>query len=528
MIKFHPVSIGLRGLILLLVLLAVLATLCNSLWVAYGVQRDALVHSTLQANQAYTSKVASSIGQFLKSAHSRLSYSSQLLGRDFTNQQLLREEVVRLQADDKAFNAVLIVDANGKALQIYPDNAQIVGTTLTAEEVSQALTERRPLVSHAYESAAGNLIVFISQPVFSPSGQFLGIIGASIYIRQQGILHALISNHFHQDGTFAFVTDENRRLLYHSDHHRIGEVLNVSATVDAALRGEHGSMETINSRGIAMLAGYAQIADANWAVVAQQPREHALAPLGQLLRDMFIKVIPAGLVGLLVILLATMLISRPLRQLAQRAEHLSAPQASEQLQAINTWYAEAAAIRRALLSGVQLLQQKLGSLSHQAQSDPLTGLANRRAMDAALQTLTQAQRPYAVLALDIDHFKRVNDTFGHDVGDEALKQVAAIIAQCSREQDLACRAGGEEFALILPETDAQAASNIGERIRQTIASSQIVPSGPLTISIGVAWLSEETSTAAAILKRADEHLYHAKQTGRNRVVATFSSTAVNH
>ncbi len=201
--KRHPVSIGLRGLILLLVLLAVLATLCNSLWVAYGVQRDALVHSTLQANQAYTSKVASSIGQFLKSAHSRLSYSSQLLGRDFTNQQLLREEVVRLQADDKAFNAVLIVDANGKALQIYPDNAQIVGTTLTAEEVSQALTERRPLVSHAYESAAGNLIVFISQPVFSPSGQFLGIIGASIYIRQQGILHALISNHFHQDGTFA-------------------------------------------------------------------------------------------------------------------------------------------------------------------------------------------------------------------------------------------------------------------------------------------------------------------------------------
>lgn len=519
MSKLRPLSIGLRGLILLLVLLAVMATLCNSLWVAYGVQRDALVHSALQANQAYTSKVASSIGQFLKSAHSRLSYSSQLLGRNFSDTQLLREETERLQAEDNAFNAVLITDANGKALQIYPENAQLIGTTLEAEEIVQALKERRPLVSRAYVSAADNLIVFISQPVLSPSGQFLGIIGASIFIREQGILHTLIGSHYHQDGTFAFVADENRRLLYHSDHRRIGEVVTTSATVDAALRGEHGSMEAINYRGIPMLAGYAQVPDANWAVVAQQPREQALAPLGQLMRDMFIKVIPAGLVGLLVIWLATLLISRPLRQLAHNAEQLSAPQTTEHLQAINGWYAEAAAIRRALLAGVQLLQQKLGHLSHQAQSDPLTGLANRRAMSAALEALTLAQREYAVLALDIDHFKRVNDTFGHDVGDETLKQVAAIITQGCREDDLACRAGGEEFALILPETDLQAARDIAERIRQTIATTQIAPSGALTISIGVACRSTETPTPESILKRADEHLYHAKQTGRNRVVA---------
>ena len=486
---------------------------------AYGVQRDALVHSALQANQAYTSKVASSIGQFLSSAHGRLSYSSQLLSHDFYNRQLLKEEAMRLQAEDNAFNAVLIVDANGKAVQIYPENSQLIGTTLEAEEIAQALKERRPLVSRAYVSAAGNLIVFISQPVFSPSGQFLGLIGASIYLRQHGILHTLISNHFHQDGTFAFVADENRRLLYHSDQRRIGEVLSRSDTVDAALRGEHGSMEAINYQGIPMLAGYAQVTDANWAVVAQQPREQALAPLKQLLRDMFIKIIPAGLVGLLVIWLATLWISRPLRKLADSAEQLSAPQASAQLQAINAWYAEAAAIRRALMSGVQLLQQKLGHLSHQAQSDPLTGLANRRAMTAALQALDQTQRGYAVLALDIDHFKRVNDTFGHDVGDETLKQVAAIIAQGTREHDLACRAGGEEFALILPETDLQAACDIAERIRQSIATTQITPSGSLTISIGVACRSAETATPEAILKRADEHLYQAKQTGRNRVVA---------
>jgi len=220
-----------------------------------------------------------------------------------------------------------------------------------------------------------------------------------------------------------------------------------------------------------------------------------------------------------VILVATLLITRPLRQLADSAEQLAAPQATEQLNAINAWYAEAAAIRRALLSGVQLLQQKLGSLSHQAQSDPLTGLANRRAMSAALETLTQTQRPYAVLALDIDHFKRVNDTFGHDVGDDALKQVAAIIAANSREQDLACRAGGEEFVLILPEANLEVAREIAERIRHTIATTPVPQVGTLTISIGVASRSIETPTAESVLKRADQQLYHAKESGRNRVAA---------
>ncbi|WP_442113708.1 diguanylate cyclase [Pseudomonas sp. NUPR-001] len=513
------VSIGLRGLILVLVLMAVLATLCNSLWVAYGVQRDALVHSALQANQAYASKVASGIDQFLKSAHNRLRYSSQRLGRHFADPQVLAEEAERLQAEDNAFNAVLIVAADGKAVQIYPPQEQIIGSTLGKDEVVQALREQRPMVSHAYVSAAGNLIVFISQPVFNPDGEYLGLIGASIYLRQRGILHTLISNHFLQDAGFAFVTDENRRLLYHSDRIRIGEVLGQSATVDAAIRGEHGPMEAINYKGIPMLAGYAQVPDVNWAVVAQQPRAQALAPLGQLLRDMLVNIIPAGVLGLVAIWLATLLISRPLRQLAVNAEQLAAPQTPERLQGIKAWYAEAAAIRRALLTGVQLTQQKLGHLSHQAQSDPLTGLANRRAMNDALQALTQAQLDYAVLALDIDFFKRVNDTFGHDVGDQTLKQVATVIARNSRDNDLACRAGGEEFTLILPETDLQAASDIAERIRQSIATTQIVPSGSLTISIGVACRSDDTPTPEAILKRADERLYLAKQTGRNRVVA---------
>ncbi|MDD2056698.1 sensor domain-containing diguanylate cyclase [Pseudomonas sp. GD03860] len=515
----RPSSISLRGLILTFVLLAVMATLCNSLWVAYGVQRDALVHSRLEANRAYASKVASSIGQFLSSAHQHLGYSSQRVAEDFGNPQLLRDEAVRLHGQDTDFNAVRIIDASGKVVQAYPDQAHITGTTLKSEEIQQALKERRPLVSHAYVTVAGNLIVFISNPIFSAKGQFLGVIGASVFIRQQGVLHTLIGNHYHHDGTYAFVADENRRLLYHSDHARIGEVLTSSPTVDAALRGENGAMDVPNYKGIQMLAGYAQVTNANWAVVAQQPRDLALAPLNKLMRDMLIKIVPAGLVGLVLILLGTMLITRPLRQLAKSATHLSDPAATEDLRGINAWYEEVAAIRRALFNSVQLVQQQIGSLSHAAQSDALTGLANRRAMDAALQALDQSGRHYAVLALDIDHFKRVNDSFGHDAGDVALKQVAGIIRQCSRDQDLGCRAGGEEFVLVLPEASLEAARDIAERIRQTLASTEIAQVGTLTISIGVACRSADTPTPEAILKHADQRLYRAKAGGRNCVVA---------
>ena len=186
---------------------------------------------------------------------------------------------------------------------------------------------------------------------------------------------------------------------------------------------------------------------------------------------------------------------------------------------LNAWYAEAAAIRSALVAGVQLLDLKISNLNHAAESDPLTGLVNRRGMNAALAILDQREQRYCALALDIDHFKRVNDTWGHDVGDVALQHIAGIIQSCSPAGDLACRAGGEEFCLLLPDTSLQVATDIAERIRTTIAASPLDKVGAMTISIGVASRTSAEQTSAAILKCADERLYRAKETGRNRVVS---------
>lgn len=131
---------------------------------------------------------------------------------------------------------------------------------------------------------------------------------------------------------------------------------------------------------------------------------------------------------------------------------------------------------------------------------------------------------YSVLSLDIDHFKRVNDTFGHDKGDLAIKQVAHTLQTYSRVGDLACRAGGEEFLLILPQTDVESASAIAERIRQAVATSDIPTVGRITASIGVATCEHSPTTAEIVLKKADECLYRAKQGGRNRVESSARTT----
>jgi two-component system cell cycle response regulator len=160
-------------------------------------------------------------------------------------------------------------------------------------------------------------------------------------------------------------------------------------------------------------------------------------------------------------------------------------------------------------------------------TDALTSLYNRRYMETHLAALTEqaAQRgkPITVLILDIDFFKSINDGHGHDAGDDVLREFSLRIRKSIRNIDLACRYGGEEFVIVMPETDMAVAGMVAERIRRRIATEpfpiqQGTKNLEVTISIGIAALNGADDTAAAMLKRADTALYRAKRDGRNRVV----------
>ncbi|MGC1694945.1 MAG: PleD family two-component system response regulator [Pseudolabrys sp.] len=160
-------------------------------------------------------------------------------------------------------------------------------------------------------------------------------------------------------------------------------------------------------------------------------------------------------------------------------------------------------------------------------TDALTGLFNRRYMETHLASLVEQAaargKPITVLVVDIDFFKAINDGHGHDAGDDVLREFALRIRKSIRNIDLACRYGGEEFVIVMPETDMAVATMVAERLRRRIASEPFsIQQGArnldVTISIGIAALGDATDNAAAILKRADTALYRAKRDGRNRVV----------
>jgi len=163
-----------------------------------------------------------------------------------------------------------------------------------------------------------------------------------------------------------------------------------------------------------------------------------------------------------------------------------------------------------------------------ALTDSLTGLHNRRYLDSHLegvmQRMTETGRPVTLLMIDIDHFKAVNDTHGHAVGDEVLATVAERILRNVRGFDLAVRYGGEEFVVVMPDTDLDVALPVAERLRERMAEGPVpveaaVDTLTVTLSIGVAQSRDETEGPSELLKRADQALYAAKNGGRNRVVS---------
>ncbi len=159
-----------------------------------------------------------------------------------------------------------------------------------------------------------------------------------------------------------------------------------------------------------------------------------------------------------------------------------------------------------------------------AETDELTGLWNRRALDRAIQSDQSSE--CALLLVDLDHFKKLNDSFGHTAGDAALRHVARILRSTLREQDLAARVGGEEFALWLPNTPMTRAKEVAERVRQAVVSARLFWAGAelsIACSVGVAARPETVSQTANLYAAADAALYRAKEGGRNRVEVALPS-----
>lgn len=511
-------KIDLRSLILALAVISVIATLSNSFYATYEAQRALLISNTLDANRVYAAKLAEMTNTMLQSSQSQLAYSAALLAPAMKDDSTLLSEMQRLQQQTATFNSVAVVNADAVVVAVYPDTLQVKGARLTSQSAKLSITTRQPVITDPFVSLSGNYLISISYPIFDKEQVYLGYVAGTIYLQSHNMLSGILGQHYYQDGSSLYVVDRNRTRIYHPDSTRVGEKIRDNGVVDKVLSGEEGALALTDETGTEMLAGFAPIPQTHWGVVAQRPRAATLAGLDQQMMHVLLKIIPINLLILLFIWISAIFISRPLWQLAHKAKLMDQQESLKNIARIRVWYFEAAQLKQAMLKGLGLLNTRITQLHNDSHTDAMTGLFNRRGMQQVLDSYQALGQPLAVIALDIDHFKQINDGFGHDVGDQVLAALAALMQQGARQADAVCRSGGEEFLVLLPGLPLPLAFEIAERLRQRVAAHPMPGAGHITISLGVAHWPGSDDDLNAVLKQADKALYEAKRRGRNRTV----------
>ncbi|MFS0576844.1 sensor domain-containing diguanylate cyclase [Sporosarcina sp. 179-K 3D1 HS] len=522
-------KISLKYLILLVALFSVALTLFSSISSGYKVNQQILIDNTLETNRVYAQKLATTTDNHMKSTLQILEYSS----KDIANyleqsdaRTLLADEAKRLFEQLDIFNSVIITSAMGEIIAASPETLDVVGKQVTSPGGRQALAEKKPMISMPFNSMTNRLIVFLSYPIFDGEGTYQGYVGGSIYLLEKNILNELLGEHFYQDGSYVFVVDEKGRILYHPNKDRIGDVVPQNAVVSDIMNGKSGAKAVSNTENIEMLAGYAYMPTTKWGVISQRPTEAALAPSNDLRNQMIFKTLPMLLISIGLIFLMARFISAPLQRLAEYAKSSTQENELQEIQNVRAWYYEAIQLENALVKSLVFFKDKVNFYIHQSTVDPLTGLVNRRAMDEKTKKWVAEDLSFSIILFDIDRFKRVNDTYGHAVGDEVLKYLAKEIRAVAREQDVCCRFGGEEFVLLLPNTLKFEAFEVAEQLRKKLETT-ISPCGEVvTISSGIASYPEHAEHIMSLIEIADGCLYEAKNAGRNRSIMADCNNSV--
>ncbi|VFR40002.1 diguanylate cyclase/phosphodiesterase (GGDEF & EAL domains) with PAS/PAC sensor(s) [plant metagenome] len=509
-------QIDLQRLILWLCLLSVVVALGNALYASYLVQREVLLRNTLEANRMYASKLAQVTNNLLQDAQHLLSYSTESLDGQLVAGPRLEAEADRLQQQSQHFDSVVFMRFDGMVLATSPSSIGLAGKLLESDVSRYIRKLQLPYISEPFKGSTGRWLISLSYPIFDDDDLYLGAVIGSIYLHERNVLSRLLGQHYYRDGSHLFVVDGKGIVLYHPDRRRIGLPAGNDTIIRSAMSGQEGDGQLRDADGVDMLAGYAWVNTANWGVVAQRPTATTLARLDELLWVTVRNALPLLLLLLPGIWWMSKLIAQPLRRLASIARRMDDGASADEIKQVPSWYFEAQQLKRALQAGLDSVHRIMQGLRRENATDPLTGLTNRRGLTTVLREYLHNDSRYAVLALDIDHFKQVNDTYGHDVGDTLLVHLASILQQNSREADLACRSGGEEFMMVLLHATLAEAQVAAQRLHDQLRLQPNPIGQPITISIGIAHYPETTSRPEDLLKQADQALYAAKRGGRNR------------
>lgn len=314
---------------------------------------------------------------------------------------------------------------------------------------------------------------------------------------------------------------------------RIGRSLKKESAFISALQATEPSDPTVSLDGKSYIVGRASLSDTKAVLAVLLPLDAVIGEANRQARYEVGKILLAGILSFLVIWLGgELLVVRPIESLARGAARLGsgdlttriptdalAPELTRLGESFNAMAVQ-------LREREEELRRANERLSDLASSDALTGIANRRGFDERCadewNRAKRAGEHLALLVIDVDHFKKFNDNFGHDAGDAVLQTLGRVLTKSVRTSDVACRYGGEEFLVILPDAVAQEALRRAEALRNDVRGTAVVQGGRrlerVTISVGVATFPEHGSDRESLIAVADDALRRAKAEGRDRVV----------
>jgi diguanylate cyclase (GGDEF)-like protein len=391
-------------------------------------------------------------------------------------------------------------------------------TGLPADWLATVGRDETVLGDAFWDEAGAKTVVTFAVPVTTGNGRSIGALVARFNL---GGVAALLSTYSRGEAHETYVVTTSGRFVTGADGGS-AELMRSGVPADpfAALAGSEGApVEYTGADGREFVAVLHRVPRSAWSVLAQVPVVEAYARMGRV-RNIALVVFLALVFGIgwLAYRLG-LLIVRPLDRLTRAATTVAGGDLAVEIPV--TGGGEVASLTHVFNDMVTRLRTGRQELERLSTTDSLTRLYNRRylmtRLDEEGRRARRTDRPFSLLMIDVDHFKRFNDTYGHHAGDEVLAGVAAVFQECVREVDCAARYGGEEFVIVLPETPAEGAIDVAARIRARLAAENF-PGGKVTLSIGIAEFPADGETPEFVLRAADAALYRAKREGRDRVL----------